>query len=89
MGLGSLATPSASIQQVLEQQQVQRLVHSMKRYLEDVIQKGLHHMRKDELWKRLLYGNSALAADSKSPAVSWIWVWSSSGHGYGYCCRCG
>ena len=70
MGLGSLTTPSASIQQVLEHEQIEQLGHSMKTYLEDVIQNGLHRMRKDELWKRMLYGNSDPAADSKSPAVS-------------------
>ena len=57
MGYGLMATPTAS-RQVLSAEKVGSQVHAVRTHLESVIRRALHHMRKDELWKRLLYGAS-------------------------------
>ena len=56
MGFGSLATPSAASQIVLDRERVDQQMHGVQTHLEAMIQKALHNMRKDELWKRMVYG---------------------------------
>lgn len=68
MGFGSLATPSAACEQMLDQDKVEQQLHSVQTHLEGIVREGLHHMRKNELWKRMLYGSSNTGPDSR-PAV--------------------
>lgn len=56
MGYGLMDAPSAASQILLYQEKVDRHTHAVRTHLESVIRKALHHMRKDELWKRMLYG---------------------------------
>ena len=58
MGYGLLSTPSVASQLVLNEAKVEGQMHEVRTHLERVVQDALHHMRKDELWKRMLYGIS-------------------------------
>ena len=58
LGLRLMAAPSATAQLLLDQDKVERQTHAVRTHLEEVVQNALHHMRKDELWKRMLYGVS-------------------------------
>lgn len=63
MGYGLMATPTAS-RHLLRKESVECQVHAVRTHLETVITRALHHMRKDELWKRLLYG-AAFSSEGK------------------------
>ncbi len=65
MGFGSLSTPSEGSEIVLDQSKVDQHIRGVQAHLEAMIQSGLHHMRKNELWKRMLYGVST-SPDTKS-----------------------
>lgn len=68
MGYGLMATPPAS-RQILNKENVESYLHGVRTHLETVIRKALHHMRKDELWKRLLYGAS-FSSEGKTVSVN-------------------
>lgn len=76
MGFGSLATPSAASQLMLDKDKLEQHLQSVQAHLEGIIQNGLHHMRKDELWKRMLYGSGSTGMETKDsrPAVSNIHI---------------
>ncbi len=67
MGLGSLATSSGSSLTVLEEDLVETQMQCLRTHLEITIDNGLIHMRKDELWKRMLYGTAPAGTDSRAP----------------------
>ena len=54
MGFGLSTLSVAS--QVLDEVKVQDQLRAVCTHLEAVVQEALHHMRKNELWKRMLYG---------------------------------
>lgn len=56
---------AGSSELVLDRQLVENQLHVVRTQLEATIQSALHHMRKDELWKRLLYGAST-SSEGKS-----------------------
>jgi hypothetical protein len=56
MGYGLMPTPSVASQLVLDKSKVRGQMQAVCTHLETVVQNALHHMRKDELWKRMLYG---------------------------------
>ena len=58
MGYGMRPSASPASQQVLDAEKVEGQIHAVRTHLEAVIQSALHHMKKDELWKRMLYGAS-------------------------------
>lgn len=68
MGYGLMATPTAS--RYMSSQSVESQLHAVRTHLETVIRKALHHMRKDELWKRLLYG-ATFSSEGKVVSLSW------------------
>ncbi len=58
MGYGIRPSGSPASQLVLDKEKVEGQIHAVRTHLESVIQNALHHMKKDELWKRMLYGAS-------------------------------
>ena len=72
MGPVSEATPSATSQLMLDQEKVGQQLLSVQAHLEDIVRTGLYHMRKDDLWKRMLYGSSfsAMQSVTNTSAVS-------------------
>lgn len=56
MGYGIHPTVSSASLQVLHKDKVKNHISAVRTHLETVINTALHHMKKDELWKRLLYG---------------------------------
>ena len=59
MGFGSLSSPSAASQIVVDKEKVEKQMQRVSTHLEEMTRKALHHMRKDELWKRMLYGTKS------------------------------
>lgn len=76
MGYGLMATPSTASQHMLARENVESRLHAVRTHLEGMIREALHHMRKDELWKRLLYGASY---SSEGRSVCYTYVVASSG----------
>ncbi len=54
MGYGLMSTPASQV--ILEKSKVEGQMDAVRTHLETIVQNALHHMRKDELWKRMLYG---------------------------------
>ena len=66
MGYGLMSTPSVASQLVLDKTKVQGQLQIVRTHLETVVQSALHHMKKDELWKRMLYGVPHTSEGSKA-----------------------
>lgn len=64
MGFGSLTTPSLSSQIVLNRLLIEEHMMGVKVHLSEVGQDALCHMRRDALWKRLLYGRVGAQYDA-------------------------
>lgn len=56
MGFGPLA--ATSVASLLDHDKVEQQLQGVRAYLESIINDTQHHMRKNDLWKRMLYGNS-------------------------------
>ena len=72
MGFGSLSSPSAASQVVLNTSLIDEQMRNVQSHLENVVRNALYHMRRDELWKRLLYGHAPShrdLSDSRPTAV--------------------
>lgn len=73
MGFGSLTTPSLASQIVLNQFLIEEHMRGVKGHLHKVGQDALCHMRRDVLWKRLLYGQ--LRPQYETPSTASVSVW--------------
>lgn len=70
LGFSSLSAPSAASQVVVNTSLIEGQMRNVQTHLENVIRNALYHMRRDELWKRLLYGhNMTQHTDGRSVAV--------------------
>ena len=59
LGLGSLAPSSSSGGSqlvVLDSVVVEQQMRAVRTHLEEMVKNASYHMRRDELWKRMLYG---------------------------------
>ena len=57
LGLDPLLRPTSSASQlVLDDALMREHVRSLQGHFEGVVKNAIHHMRRDELWKRVLYG---------------------------------
>ncbi len=57
--MGLLSTPSQASQLVLNTGLIAEHMTGVKVHLEEACQGALSHMRRDALWKRMVYGQSA------------------------------
>lgn len=57
--MGLLSTPSQASQLTLDSQLIGEHMVGVKGHLEEACQGALSHMRRDYLWKRLVYGQAA------------------------------
>ncbi len=56
--MGLLSTPSHASQLTLDSQLISEHMVGVKVHLEEACQGALSHMRRDSLWKRLVYGQA-------------------------------
>ncbi len=56
--MGLLSTPSQASQLVLNTRLIAEHMTGVKLHLEEACQVALSHMRRDALWKRMVYGQS-------------------------------
>lgn len=56
LGLDPLLRPSTASQLVLDGSLIQEHIRSLQGLFEGIVKNAVHHMRRDELWKRMLYG---------------------------------
>ena len=70
MGFGSLSTPTLASQIVLNKLLIEEHMRGVKGHLSDVGQDALCHMRRDALWKRLLYGRVRVQHDALDRVTS-------------------
>lgn len=67
LGLEPVLRSSTASQLVLNESLIQEHVRSLEEHFEGIVKNAVHHMRRDELWKRLLYGRCR--TESKQPIV--------------------
>lgn len=67
LGFGSLSAGSSASHVVLERSIINEQIRGVQTHLETTIKNALYHMRRDELWKRLLYGKEKNSQDSNKP----------------------
>lgn len=67
LGLEPVHRSSTASQLVLDGNLIQEHVRSLEEHFEGVVKNAVHHMRRDELWKRMLYGRCR--TESKQPIV--------------------
>lgn len=57
LGLDPLLRSSSSAARLVQDEGlIQEHMHSLQSHFESMVKNALHHMRRDELWKRMLYG---------------------------------
>lgn len=56
LGLDPLLKPSTASQLVLDSRLIHEHIQGLQVHFEGVVKEAIHHMRRDELWKRMLYG---------------------------------
>ena len=67
LGFGSLSAGSSASRVVLDKNMISEQIRGVQTHLETIINNALYHMRRDELWKRLLYGKERSTQDSTKP----------------------
>lgn len=67
LGLEPVLRSSTASQLVLNEILIQEHVRSLEEHFEGIVKNAVHHMRRDELWKRMLYGRCR--SESKQPIV--------------------
>lgn len=67
LGFGSLSAGSSASCIVLDKSMISEQIRGVQTHLENIINNALYHMRRDELWKRLLYGRERSSQDSTKP----------------------
>ena len=67
LGFGSLSTGTSASRVVLDKSMISEQIRGVQTHLETTIKNALYHMRRDELWKRLLYGREKNTQDSTKP----------------------
>lgn len=71
LGFGSLSGGSPASRVVLDKAVIDEQIRGVQTHLETTIRNALYHIRRDELWKRMLYGKGRNAQDPKPVHVSW------------------
>jgi hypothetical protein len=71
LGFGSLSGGSPASRVVLDKTVIDEQIRGVQTHLETTIRNALYHIRRDELWKRMLYGKERSAQDPKPVHVSW------------------
>lgn len=56
LGLDPLLKPSTASQLVLDSRLIHEHIQGLQVHFEAIVKNAVHHMRRDELWKRMLYG---------------------------------
>jgi len=56
LGLDPLLKPSTASQLVLDGRLIHEHIQGLQVHFESIVKNAVHHMRRDELWKRMLYG---------------------------------
>ena len=70
LGFGSLNADSAASRVVLDKTLIDEQIRGVQTHLETMTRNALYHIRRDELWKRLLYGREKSVQDPKPTHVS-------------------
>ena len=77
LGLDPLLRPASSASQlVLDDALMREHVRSLQGHFEGIVKNAIHHMRRDELWKRMLYGR--YRSEHSKPATMQVSVSSST-----------
>lgn len=71
LGFGSLSGGSPASRVVLDKTVIDEQIRGVQTHLETTIRNALYHIRRDELWKRMLYGKEKNAPETKPVHVSW------------------
>ena len=69
LGLDPLLKPTSASQLVLDDQLIGQHMARLRVHFEGVVKEAIHHMRRDELWKRMLYGRYRTQTESKMNVV--------------------
>lgn len=70
LGFGSLSGGSPASCVVLDKALIDEQIRGVQTHLETTIRNALYHIRRDELWKRMLYGRERNAQEPKPVHVS-------------------
>ena len=70
LGFGSLSGGSPASRVVLDKTVIDEQIRGVQTHLETTIRNALYHIRRDELWKRMLYGKERNAQEPKPVHVS-------------------
>ena len=70
LGFGSLSGGSAASRVVLDKALIDEQIRGVQTHLETTVRNAAYHVRRDELWKRLLYGKERNVLEPKPVHVS-------------------
>ena len=70
LGFGSLSAGSTASRVVLDKSAIDEQIRGVQTHLETTIRNALYHIRRDELWKRMLYGKARNIQEPRPVHVS-------------------